>query len=326
LGYAKEACYKVFHRLPGQMLKSLKEIGPSIIHAHFAVDAVYAIPIARALGVPLLVSLHGYDVTTSDESFKKSPNLSERLVPGQRHLLHNSGAHYLAVSNFIRNSAISKGFPADQIQVHYIGVDTKEFSSESPVSSRGKRVLFVGRLVEKKGCEFLIRAMSVVQNRMPDAELMIIGTGPLEETLAKLAEDVSCKCRFVGAQPSDIVKEHLSRSRVFCVPSVVAQNGDAEGFGIVFVEAQAMGVPVVSFRTGGIPDAVAHGETGFLNEEGDVAGLARSIEMLLADDGLWSAFSGAGRKRVQESFCLRTQTEKLELIYDDLINRLQCEG
>ncbi|HET7505344.1 MAG TPA: glycosyltransferase, partial [Kofleriaceae bacterium] len=101
--------------------------------------------------------------------------------------------------------------------------------------------------------------------------------------------------------------------------SITAASGDAEGFGIVFAEAQAMGVPVVSFASGGIPEAVAHGETGLLSPEKDWRGLARDIAQLLGDDAMSRRMSEAARRRVVERFNLRTQTRKLEAIYRELL-------
>ena len=111
----------------------------------------------------------------------------------------------------------------------------------------------------------------------------------------------------------------MSKASVFCTPSVVAKSGDAEGFGMVFAEAQAMGVPVASFATGGIPEAVEHGITGLLAPERDTNALAENIVTLLTDAPLWTRFSAAGRERVHKHFDLAKQTAKLEQIYQQVL-------
>jgi glycosyltransferase involved in cell wall biosynthesis len=160
--------------------------------------------------------------------------------------------------------------------------------------------------------------MKAVQSILPEAELVVIGDGDQRRQLETEAQQSLLNYRFLGAQPPSVVKEWMRKARVFCVPSVTAPDGDAEGFGIVFAEAQACGLPVVSFATGGIAEAVAHGETGFLAPEGNWADLADYILLLLQSNETWERFSRAGRKRVEEHFDLRKQTAKLETIYQQV--------
>jgi colanic acid/amylovoran biosynthesis glycosyltransferase len=116
-----------------------------------------------------------------------------------------------------------------------------------------------------------------------------------------------------------VVRDRMSRASVFCVPSVVAASGDAEGFGMVFIEAQAMGLPVVSTLSGGIPEAVKNGETGLLVAEGDSAALAEAILRLMQDEELWQQYSLAGRRNVVNHFNLAQQTGRLENLFEQLL-------
>lgn len=203
--------------------------------------------------------------------------------------------------------------------VHAIGVDLQRFR---PVAGarRQRVVLFVGRLVEKKGCLDLINAMSEVQRVLPDASLVVIGEGPLRASSEASAAALGVRCRFLGSQSEHIVRQWMEQAAVFCVPSVVAATGDAEGFGMVFIEAQAMGVPVVSTRSGGIPEAVKHGETGLLVGERSPRSLAAALLALLQNDLLWQTYSHAGRKYVEQHFDLCKQTERLETLFEQLID------
>jgi glycosyltransferase involved in cell wall biosynthesis len=211
------------------------------------------------------------------------------------------------------------GYPADRTIVHSIGVDVERFKPPGILRPREKSVLFVGRLVEKKGCGTLIEAMASVQRCCPAAELVVIGDGPLRANYEARAVALGVRCRFLGVQPAAVVRDRMSRASVFCVPSVVAATGDAEGFGMVFIEAQAMGLPVVSTLSGGIPEAVNNGETGLLVAERDSAALAAAILRLMQDDELWQQYSLAGRRNVVSHFNLAQQTGRLENLFDHLL-------
>ena len=216
---------------------------------------------------------------------------------------------------------IHQGFPEQKILVHYIGVDTKLFEHFAADIHRKPMVLFVGRLVEKKGCSFLLKAMERVQASLPDVELVVIGDGKLRDKLESEAASRLKHYRFLGSQPYNTVQEWMGKASVFCVPSITANSGDAEGFGMVFIEAQASGLPVVSFDSGGIPEAVAHNKTGYLAPEGDWNSLANYILRLLANQATWQDFSHAGIDRVKHMFNLEMQTAKLEAIYDEVLHR-----
>jgi glycosyltransferase involved in cell wall biosynthesis len=184
-------------------------------------------------------------------------------------------------------------------------------------------VLFAGRLVEKKGCEFLIRAMHKVQARMESVELVVIGDGPLRNKLEQQARENLRSVRFLGRCSPLMVRAWLRAACVFSTPSVIAESGDAEGFGMVFAEAQAMGVPVASFATGGIPEAVEHGVTGLLAPERDCDALANNIVALLTNHSMWQRFSAAGQERVKRLFDLDKQAAKLEKVYQEIVKEHQ---
>jgi glycosyltransferase involved in cell wall biosynthesis len=294
----------------------MRDLQPKIVHGHFGPDACEAIPLAAVLQVPLIVTFHGFDATLTDFALRHTR-------PGRRYLrrretLKRAAGKFIAVSNFIAEKLVGQGFPREKIQVHYIGADTTDFQSD-PILAREKTVLFVGRLVEKKGCEYLIRAMELVQKEMPDVELVIVGDGPLRDSLERLAKSRLRRFTFTGTQPAKSVRDRMNRAAVLCTPSIVAASGDAEGFGMVFIEAQSSGLPVVSFASGGIPEAVRHGESGYLAPEKDWRALSEYIAKLLVDGDLWARFSHAGRSLVERVFDVNLQTAKLERIYEETI-------
>jgi colanic acid/amylovoran biosynthesis glycosyltransferase len=315
LGRLKELRFRYLGSTPAEIAR-LKTLSPRLVYAHFALDGYAAMRLARQLGLPLVTALHGYDMTMSDEALGAT-RLGREYLNG-RSKLQKECALFLACSEYVRDRALEQGYPADRTIVHSIGVDVHRFAPRT-TQSRKPIVLFVGRLVEKKGCVHLIEAMTSVQRQHADAELVVIGDGPLRAYCEALAAARSVRCRFLGAQPPAVVQEWMAKSTVFCVPSIVAASGDAEGFGIVFIEAQAMGLPVVSTRSGGIPEAVEDEETGLLVAEADPAALAHAILRLMQDNELWQRFSLAGRRRVLEKFDLARQTRHLEKLFDRLL-------
>jgi glycosyltransferase involved in cell wall biosynthesis len=147
----------------------------------------------------------------------------------------------------------------------------------------------------------------------------VIGDGPLRTSLETFAKESKIRCQFRGIQPAAVIHEALQKAKVFCVPSVTAADGDSEGLGIVFAEAQAMGVPVVSTSHGGIPEIVLNSVTGLLVPERDSQALADALSLLLADEDLWQRFHHAARQHIEQHFDLKTQTAMLENIYNQAV-------
>lgn len=321
VGWAREIPYKLAGFAPN-FFQSLQELNPVLIHAHFGVSGTLALPLKRLLNVPMLITYHGFEELVTDE-FARHSFFSHRVYLRKREILKHEAELFIAVSNYCKENLLKQGFPEEKIVVHYIGIDTDAFQP-SPVP-REQIVLFVARLVEKKGCEYLIRAMNKVQAVRPDVELVIIGDGELRPSLEQLAREKLQRYRFLGLQPPESVQAWMNRAKVFSVPSITAKSGEAEGFGMVFAEAQAMGLPVVSFASGAITESVAHGEVGFLAAEGDWEELAKYILLLLEEDTLWHRFSKAGQSRVRSLFNLQKQTAALEEIYQQVLKDFQTK-
>ncbi len=223
--------------------------------------------------------MHDYDVTTSNEEPLKLQPSYERYIR-LRPTLNQSATVFLAVSRFLKEKAIAREFDAEKLLVHYIGIDVERFK---PVNNptRDPVVLFVGRLVHKKGSTYLIRAMAAVQSRRPDVELVMIGDGPLRAELEKQAAGTLEKYRFLGTQTNAEVRQWHARARLICLPSVTADSGETEGLPISILEALSIGLPVVAMRHAGIPEAVIHRETGLLADERDCDALGTQILSVL---------------------------------------------
>lgn len=316
LGAAREGAFKLLGMAP-KLYQQVQQLKPALIHAHFGVCGTLALPLARKLNIPMVVTFYGLDATMKDE-YARRDSLTTRVYLRRREALKRETKLFIGVSEFIKEKLLAQGFPPEKVIAHYYGVDTAAFQCD-PTVPREPLVLFVGRLAEKKGCEYLIQAMAQVQSVMPEVELAIIGDGPLRLQLENLAAKSLKRYQFLGLQPSQIVKSWMNRALILAVPSVTASNGDSEGLPTVVVEAQAMGLPVVGSIHAGIPQAVLHGETGFLAAERDWNGLATHILELLKNPPLWQSFSLKGQERVRANFDLGKQTQALESIYANVL-------
>lgn len=345
--------WRLAYRVCGWVLpawvRSLQAHSPCLIHAHFGPDGGFAASLAKALQIPLIVTFHGYDATCQPpaDDPKTSPSLLtflwrrdeffKALAWQRRRVPFQSATRVIAVSQFIRQSLIEMGCPPEKIVVHYTGVDLQLFQPD-PTVVRERIVLFVGRLVEKKGCGLLIEAMGQIQAQLSSAEknetvrLVIIGEGGLRSQLESQARALKTATaafdyEFLGVLSPAQVRSWMNRAWLLCAPSLTAQSGDAEGLGMAILEAQAMGLPVVATRSGGIPEAVMDGQTGLLVPEQDVPALVQSIVSLLEDAALRDRLAAAGRSHVEKRFTLHKNTAQLEVLYEAVIaDHLACQS
>ncbi|PWU48146.1 alpha-(1-2)-phosphatidylinositol mannosyltransferase [Micromonospora globispora] len=175
-------------------------------------------------------------------------------------------------------------------------------------------VVCVSRLVPRKGQDMLIRAMPEIRRRVPDAALLIVGGGPYRATLEKLARQTGVErdVVFTGSVPAAELPAHYAAGDVYAMPCRTRNRGlDVEGLGIVYLEASATGLPVVAGDSGGAPDAVREGETGYVVRGRDVAQLADRVATLLADRDLARQLGAAGRAWVEQEWRWETQAQRM---------------
>jgi glycosyltransferase involved in cell wall biosynthesis/O-antigen/teichoic acid export membrane protein len=301
--------------LPGTFALA-REVNASIVHAHFAVDAVQALPLVEQLQSPLVVTLHGYDVMCSDAAHAKTG-------PGRAYLRRRSAlwaraSVFVCVSKAVQRRAIEIGFPAEKLRELPIGIDVADLQMRQSAPAQAL-VLFVGRLVPKKGCDVLIEAFARLQRMLPTARLCIVGEGPERIRLEAMAAALTVGTAFTGLQSAEQVRRSMLGARCLAAPSITALNGDAEGLPTVLCEGLALGIPVASTWHSGIPELITHEETGLLSPEGDVAGLAENLLRLCVDDALVERLAIAGRRVVEERFAMDVQTLALEALYEEVI-------
>ncbi len=207
------------------------------------------------------------------------------------------------------------------------GVDTDVFSPAVDATAVRLRhglagrpvVVCVSRLVPRKGQDVLIRAMPEIRRRVPDAVLLIVGDGPYRSTLERLAVStgVASHVVFTGSVPWPDLPAYYAAGDVFAMPCRTRRRGlDVEGLGIVFLEASATGIPVIAGDSGGAPDAVRDGETGYVVPGLDVDVLADRVATLLADGSLRVSLGKAGRAWVEDQWRWDVQAARLRALLD----------
>ncbi|MBN1466489.1 glycosyltransferase [candidate division KSB1 bacterium] len=291
------------------LAKRMKRDSISFINSHFAdAAAAFSLLTAKILGLRFGVTTHAYDIFTAPA------NLCEKLEEAQ---------FVLTCTAYNKAALLDKvDLDADKIQVHYHGVDTAKFRrSGRPVNTTAE-ILSVGRLVPKKGFDFLISACAQLRDAGVEFICRIIGDGPLFKDLARLI-DTAClqeQVELLGSLSPEKIVAYYERADIFALPCVVLADGDRDGIPNVIAEAMAMELPVVSSGISGIPELVVDGVTGYLKEPKDVAGVAAALDLLVRNQRLRNEMGAAGRRRVQAVFNSETCLQNLYHFYAAALN------
>ena len=260
----------------------------------------------------LVTSFRGYDISLYVESH------GHRVYDN----LFKRGDLFLCVSEHIKEKLIKLGCDERKIMVHRSGVDTDKYQYRPPIAKDDGqiRILTVGRLTEKKGVEYGIRAVAKVLQTSQRIQYTIAGDGPLRDKLQSLITELKAgdRIKLVGWKSQNEIAELLQESDILLAPSVTTTNGNEEGIPGVIMEAYSRGVPVVSSRHAGIPEVVQDRESGFLVPERDVDGLAERLQTLAEQAALRAAMGQKGRDFVDEHYNIERLNNRLVDMYQRL--------
>lgn len=297
-----------------------------LIHAHFGKNGYVVGPLAQRAKKPLITTFHGFDATYDGDPKKPGGFNQVRFFShGRRQMASWPFNWSIAVSDFIREKLLEKGFPETRIHRHYIGIDTSRFTPTTTPRRKGL-IVSIARFVEYKGHTLMIEALERVAKQGIDLEFAMVGQGPDRDKIVELAKRKLPNVTVHENLSQDRIRELLREAELYLHGSVTLDNGHAEAFGLANLEAQAVGTPVVAFRSGGVGEAVKEGETGFLLAERDVTGMADAIGKLLSDQTLWNEFSRRAPVFVSQNFDLNRQTALLEDYYDVVLGEYKNVG
>lgn len=273
-----------------------------VIHAHFATSAAAIARIAARLSNrPYTVTAHAKDIFHQDVDERA---LSARL---------SDAARVITVSEY-NVRYLSQQFPACKARIRrvYNGMPLQRLPVRGARASRA-RIVSVGRLIEKKGMEFLLQAIALLRDEFPDIHCDVIGDGPLREPLTDLARQlgVADQVTFHGILAQHSVHKYVCEADVFVAPCVVSDDGDRDGLPTVLLEAMAIGTPCISTPVTGIPEIIVDQKTGLLVPERSPQAIAEACSKLFRDMGLSLAVSAAAADLIRSQFDIQITTGSL---------------
>jgi colanic acid/amylovoran biosynthesis glycosyltransferase len=285
-----------------------------ICYCAFGMDAPHALRLRRlgVLGGELVVAFRGAD--TTKYVARRGPRVYARTFRHARLLL--------PVCEFLGRRLVALGAPPERVVVHRTGIDLRRwpYRERGPSADGRLRLVSVGRLVEKKGIEYVLRAVRILSDRGVDVEYRILGEGPRRERLEALAAelDITGRVRLHGRHDQQAVREAVEHSDFLVSASVTAADGDEEGIPNVLKEAMALGLPVIGTRHAGIPELIEDGVSGLLVPERDEAALADALQRLARQPGRWAAMGREGRARIERDYDIDRLNDRLAGLFQNL--------
>ncbi|MCE7699547.1 MAG: glycosyltransferase family 4 protein, partial [Methanobacterium paludis] len=289
-------------------LRKLHDV--DLVHVQWPIpNGLGALFLKRIYGIPYINTIHGEEVYLSKRY---------HTLTFLRSMVNNSFKS-LTNSSATLKTCLDVGLNEEKFEVIPFGVDTDFFRPLKIDKDKNTfQILAVGYLIERKGFEYLIKAMNDVLERYDNVYLRIVGSGPLEKQLKRLIKDLNLNgnVEILKNVSDDELLNLYNLSDLFILPSVVDSQGNTEGLGVVLLEAMACGLSVIGSDVGGIPDIIQDGETGLLVHEKNVNDLSRSIISLIENENLRDRITFNGYNMVRKEFSWGKIAEKYLMVYN----------
>ena len=274
---------------PLALLYQYRHLKNNILHVHFnnAVDSILPLYKIGYIKPKCIITFHGYDAFILSQA-----SFTERYSN-----FYKNCVHFVTVnSKYLKARLIEVGISSSKIKVIPIGIDTNFFKG-SPKKLPEKtsiELITVGRLVQLKGHEFALRAIKILSDQGLNMRYTVVGDGALKEYLTALTSKLGLhnKVRFLGACSQEKIKSYLDSSHIFLMPSTYDNiSKRCEAFGLVSLEAQAMGLPVIGFDSGGFPETIINEKTGYIVRDRSSKELAEKVLYLVKNKNVYAEFS-----------------------------------
>ena len=298
-------------------IKICRKYNFDLIHAHWLIpQGIIAYIINKLLRIPYIITCHGGDIY----------GLSGKSFTWFKKIIIKNAKIITVVSTAIKKEIENKLTKNVLIEVIPMGVDSKLFHPSKYDESIKKRynitgpiLLFVGRLVEKKGVEYLIESMPSIIKKYPKVKLLIVGSGTLENELKELINKLKLNKNiiFIGPLPNSELPKYYATADIFISPSIKVKDGDTEGFGLTFVEAVFSGTIPIGTNVGGISDIIKDKKTGLLVKQKSSESISNAVNYVLSNPKILKIKEHIKNKLV-EIFCWQNISGK----YEKLINKL----
>lgn len=298
-----------YHKIYTRFLASyLKKNKIDTLLANYGPMGVALSDACERANVKLYVHFHGFDAA----EYKTLENYKEKYK-----ILFQKATGIIVVSNDMKTQLLSLGANPATIYLNPYGVEIDKFFGAKP-ENKSPIFISVGRFTPKKAPLYTIKAFEKVLKIEPNSKLIMIGEGELWEDAKRLVNELklSENIEFKGKKSPQEIAEYLREARIFVQHSLRAKSGDSEGTPNTILEASATGLPIVSTRHAGIKDAVIHGETGFLVEEGDWESMADYMIQLAQDPQLAGKMGRAARKHIEENYEMSKRVQTLREILE----------
>ena len=293
--------YRVF--MASRVAVILQENKCTHLHANFAhIPTDIGMYAAQLANIPFSFTSHANDI------FERGWLLPQKVARSK---------FAVTISEFNKAYLTSKGGASNKIHVVRCGVESKTFTRKtSTPCSPPYQIGTLGRMVEKKGFDILLRAAVSLRRKDIAFQIIIAGNGPLEKKLKALAHhlDIQSHIQFIGPLPHKDVSAWLKTLDLFVLPCQKDCHGDMDGIPVVLMEAMLTGTPVISTKISGIPELISHKKNGLLVKPQDVTELANAMEKLLSDPALRAITTENGIKRVLQEFDIELNINRLELL------------